>query len=241
MEQINPPSTRSDLLPEAVSHLEFKRDAGTAWARALSPTQVADLVDLAGNLATVFPVVKERRVTEKQFNNKLDKMGIRGEADQQVQRIVGWTSGMVTPYVVWWCWCWVYNYTRCCSGSDTNEAEARADTASRMGITLDKANHLLCRRDVSYLVNLFLVRMAREMEGEIKWQTAIGAMNGVSKAQDLFFRHVASSADIGERSGTIDPWNKSESELMQEIAKMRKEIGEELNAEDAEFEVNLGE
>lgn len=237
MDEIQPPAERTDLTPAKVSHLKFKQDAGTSWARALGPSQVADLVDLAGELASVFPVVKERRVTEKQFNRKLKDLGLWDEANQMVTRIVGYTSGLVTPYTIWWSYAWVYNYSRACSGADRDEAQARETTAGRMGITLTKANALLCRRDISYLVNLFLVRRAREMEGEVKWQTAVDALNGGARAQDLYFKHVAKDQDTGETSGAIDPWNKSEAELKAEIDRMRKNVGEELAAEDVDFEV----
>jgi hypothetical protein len=239
MDEIRPPATRPDLKPEVVSHLKFKRDAGTSWARSLSPSQVADLVDLAGELATIFPVVKERRVTEKQFNNRLKKLGLFDEANSKTVRIVGWTSGLVTPFTIWWSYCWVFNYTRAATSKERTEEEARDETANRMGMTPRSLNERLARRDISYLSNLFLVRRAREMEGEIKWQTALDAVSGGSKAQEMYFRHVAKSEDSGSRAGDLDPWNRSEEELKSMISQIKKEVGEQEEMfEDAEVDVS---
>lgn len=223
MEEIQPPAKFTDAKPVVVPALKFQRDAGTSWARALNPAQIADLVDLAGELSVIFPVVKERRVTEKQFLKKLESLGQLSAANDKLLRLVGHTSGLVTLYLIWWSYAYVANYTRVTmmSGVDDTMA-AREETARRMGISVSALTERLARRDVSFMVNLFLSRLAAEAEGEIAWKTAQEALLGGARAMDLYYRHVRTAEDGGERGGALDPFNLSEGELMAEVSRLRK-------------------
>lgn len=226
MDEIRPPSTRVDEQPIRIEKpLKFKKDAGTSWARALHPTQVADLVDLAGELAVIFPVVKQRRVTESQFKKKLHELGAAEAAEQKLKRLVGNTAGLVTPYDIWWAYAWVYNLTA--ARADRDEGGMRENTARRMGMTLAKVEEKLARRDISYLVNLFLSRRSRELEGEIRFRVAQEALDGGARAMEMYFRHVAGkdNQEEGERGGMLDPFAMTEGELQAEVARMKKQVG----------------
>jgi hypothetical protein len=74
-----------------VTHLtkESRRDGGTGWSRGLSAAQIGDLVDLAGALAIHFPPIKQRRVTERPFFSKLEKLGMLEDLNQRLLRVTG--------------------------------------------------------------------------------------------------------------------------------------------------------
>lgn len=225
MEEIQPPAIDGKALPVRVPALKFKRDAGTSWARALNPSQIADLVDLAGELSVIFPVIRERRVTEGQFEKKLHETGQYRFAMEKLTRIIGHTSGLVTLYHVWWSYSWVANYTKVTLADDNTELESHNETARRMGIAPGRATERLARRDVSFMVNLFLTRLATEYEGQIAWRTAQAAAKGGSRETEIYYRHIRSTGeDEGQRSGMLDPFNLSEGELMAEVERMRKQV-----------------
>lgn len=222
MDEIKPPVAGGKQPLRSQKPLKFRKDAGTSWARALDPTQVADLVDMAGELAVIFPVVKERKVTETQFNKKLHSLGALEAAEAKLSRIIGSTGGLVTPYLIWWSYSWVYNMT---SGRGERDEVAQHEwTARRMGLTAQQATERLARRDVGYLVNLFLSRRSREMEGEIRWRAAQEAASGGARAMELYFRHVAGKDEEGERGGQLDPFSLTEGELQAEITRMNKMV-----------------
>lgn len=225
MDEISPPAIDPDAKPIRVPGLKFKRDAGTSWARALDTEQVADLIDLAGELAVIFPVIKERRITERTFESKLRDMGQYEHGVDKLARIIGHTDGLVTLYHIWWSYAWVANYTRASLSKDREEKTCHDETARRMGIKPGVAMQRLARRDVSYLVNLFFVRLAREHEGQVAWRATQDAINGGSRALDTFYRHVKSNEDTGTRGGEFDPFQLTEAELMADIEKKRKRVG----------------
>lgn len=227
MDELLPPAIDGpDAKPIVVSHLSFRRDAGTAWARALSVSQIADLVDLAGELAVVFPILSDRRVTAKQFEKKLQQLGAWQGGQDKLIRIIGYTSGLVTLYYVWWSWAWVYNYSAACmSGEFENEEQAREATARHMGLELRALQERLTRRDVSYMVSLFLSRHSREMAGEVAFRTTQEALKGSAKAQELYYRHVLAEDDASKNGAFQDPFSMPTGELVAQIERMKKEVG----------------
>lgn len=238
MDEILPAeSDGPDATPIKVPFLRFRRDAGTAWARTLNQGQIADLIDLAGNLGDVVPILAERRVTEKQFMTKLRGMGLDDEAKSRLSRVVGFAGSGVSLYYIWWSWAWVYNYTRATSMSERSEEESREVTAKRMGLTPVQLEERLARRDVSFMVNLFLSRAAREMQGEIAWRTTQQALEGGVKAQDLYYKHVATNEELGDKGGLeFDPFNMPSDEMQESVKKMRKQLNLH-QSQDAEIEI----
>lgn len=229
-EKVYPPAIAEDQTPQIVPYT-LPRDSGTAWARGLTATQVADLVDLAGELAAIFPVMADRRITQKQFENKLKKLGFAHDAEEKLVRIVGYTSGLVSLYYIWWAYAWVYNFDQEYE-LEADEGAAEISAARKMGLTEREITKRLSRRDVSYVVNLFLGRKSRELKGRIMHRTAREALRGGAKHIDLFFKNVADEKQTDETS-VIDPWAMPTPDLMAEIQKMRKDVGlvQDLDAE----------
>lgn len=209
---------------ELVPYIDYRRDAGTSWARALTQSQVVDLIDLAGELAVITPLDLNRRITPKQFEQRLRKLDAAEDANSKLVRIVGYTSGLVTLFYVWWSWAWVHNFARECS-TGLDEQEARTNAAIRMGLDEQQLADRMARRDVSYMVNLFLTRRAREMQGEVAFRVAQDAVRGDPRSKDIFFRHLTDASGEREQPSVFDPSNLSEHELMAQIAKMKKDVG----------------
>lgn len=241
MDELTPPAIIGGP-KELVPYVDHKRDAGTAWVRSLSDAQTANLVDLAGELAQTFSITDIRVITPRQFESKLTRSGKIEDLHSKLIRIVGYTAGPSTLYFVWWAWAWIYNYTRECKLQEFDEA-ARAATAEKMGLSVPDLTRRLARRDVSAIVNAFLVRSAKEMKGEIMFRTASEARDGTPKAMEMFYKFVATEEVHTDKASVIDPAQLSENQLMSEIAKMKKDLGlladtvdAEVIIQDAEFD-----
>lgn len=225
-----------------VTHLSPPKETGTAWARGLSAAQRIDLVDLAGALSVYFPPLKQRRVTERQFFSKLKKLGVLEQLNQQLVRITGSSAGITNLYNIWWSYTWVWNYSRACEMKDRTEEEARDETAERMNLTPEKAQARLTRRDVSFIVNLFLSRRAQEMRGAIEHRTALDALNGGTRDRETYFRNIAVERESHVSDAhEINAEAMAEDELRREIAALRKSVGEVVDTIPAEVEITDAE
>lgn len=214
------PHARSKIVP----FVDRSSDSGTSWARSLSASSIADLVDYAGKLAYLVPILNGRKMTKKRFELILRRKDCLEEAHTRLARIVGYAGSQVEPYYVWWAYAWVYNYTRFATDFD-DDREAKEHTAGRLGTDMSKVEYILVRRDVSYMVSLFLARSAREMQGEVAWRTTKSALEGGSRAQELFYKHVMKESDVAESGTILDPFDIPTNELMADIERMRKEAG----------------
>jgi hypothetical protein len=122
----------------------------------------------------------------------------------------------------------------------------REKTAERMGITLKTANERLSRRDVSYVVNLFLSRKAREMQGEVEWRITSDALAGGVRDKEMYMRNIAQAGEDDTSPALEIPAEAmGEAELMRTIANLRKSVDEpvdtipaEVEIKDAEFEAS---
>jgi len=219
-----------------VQKIQRLPDAGTEWARALSPSQVADLVDLAGELARIFPVTQNKSITPAAFHKKLDKIGALQEGNKKLARVIGVADGRVELFSVWWAGAYVFYLAKESAKSD-NDDEVAAAIAMEMKLKPKILNARLMRRDISYLTSLFLTRVAREMLGEVSLRVAQGARSGDARMTDLYFKHVVGEDRDDTHGGEIhfDPHSMTENERMAEIKKLRKQVGEEAE----EIEVNL--
>ena len=217
----------------AVSKIVGAVDSGTSWARSLSQSQIADLIDLAGELAQIFPPMKNRQITQKVFDAKLEEIGELENGRAKLARVIGLGNGLLSLYLVWWSFSYCFNFTRI-SGLGVNEDEEdtiNQKVAASMGVSESVLLSRVTRRDVGYLVNLFLQRSAQEMRGQVAWTVTQNAMAGNGHAINAYFKHIVGDGEEAAGRGThFDPFAMTEGELEAEISKIKKQVGEEIHA-----------
>lgn len=202
-----------------------KHDGGADWLRALDDDRRCQLLDLAGKLSTIFPILSDSRVTERQFYAKLKKLGQLESCLRALARVVG-THGAVGPYEIWWCHRYSYHYTRYATNSDLSIEEARYKAGERMGLADKKLSLMLARRDISYLNNVFLIQSARDLEGEISLRVAQGALSDSERDRDSYFRYVRPwKKDEVAKGREFDPDKMETADLKAQIKRMKKDMG----------------
>ncbi len=206
-------------------------DSGRLWIRDLDSNQREDLFEFGGMLLELMK--KNPRIKRGTFMRRLVEGGEAERAELVLRSI---TPRSVDPYYIYWAYSYAQVYARRVRVGHKIDA-LHEKVCEELKIKEGQASNILHRLDVSAMMSLFMERQVKDSKGLVAMVNLEKALSGSPHAITSYFQH----HDDGTQERAAIPFNPevlTEGELMEGVARMRKELGKTVDFEALERGAN---